>query len=199
MLFSSLFSNVSLFLCFQMVRHLKEKCPGRTRFLHTASSVHPLRWDHLQPSLRSRPGLKPNPTGTLAQPWQLPCSSSFLSRTPRLRPFSNTRTLPLLWTRRFKDSLLQPGPQTRHLTLLLKHQQGSSHLFPQLLGTSLKTRTSGFPAEPPTHLRSLSEAPPPPGVWGMADAPEGGTEDAQKGHVIHWIVSRPDDVGSKRK
>lgn len=161
MLFSSLFSNVSLFLCFQMVRHLKEKCPGRTKFLHTASSVHPLRWDHLQPSPRSRPPLKPNPTGTLAQPLQLPCSSSFLSRTPRLRPFSNTRTLPLLRTRRFKDSLLQPGPRTRHSSLLLKHRQGSSHLFPQLLATSLKTRTSGFPAEPPTHLRSLSEAAPP--------------------------------------
>lgn len=162
MLFSSLFSNVSLFLSFQMVRPLKGKFPGRTRFLHAASSVHPLRWDHLQPWLRSRPPLTPNPTGTLAQPWQLPCSSSFLSRTPKRRPFSNTRTLPLLWTRRLKDSLLQPGPQTRHLALLLKHQQGSSHLFPQLLGTSLKTRTSGFPAEPPTHLRSLSEAAPPP-------------------------------------
>lgn len=182
-------------LCFQMVHHQKESLPGRTRFLHTVSSVHPLHWDHLQPLLHSRPGLKPNPVGTLAQPWQLPCSNSFLSMTPKLRPFQNTRTLLLLWMRRFRDNLLQPGLQIRHLNLLLKHQQGSWHLCPQLWDSSPKTRTSAFPMEPPTHLQSLSEA----ALCVWAAAPKGRTEKAQQGHVIHWTVSRENNAGSKRK
>lgn len=141
-----------------MVHHLKENWLGRTRFLYTVSSVHRLHWDHLQPLLHSRPGLKPNPVGTLAQPWQLPCSNSFLSRTPKLRPFNNTRTLLLLGMRRIRDNLIQPGLQTHHLNLLLNHQQGLWRLFPQPLASSPKTRTSGFPMEPLTHLQSLSEA-----------------------------------------
>lgn len=182
MLFSSLLSNFFP-LWFQMVRHQKENCPGRTRFLHTVSSVHPLHWDHLQPLLHSRPGLKPNPVGTLAQPWQLPCSNSFLSRTPTLQPFNNTRTLLLLWRRPFRDSLLQPGLQTHHLNLLLKPQQGSWRLFPKLLGSSLKTRTSGFPMEPPTHLQSLSEAA--LCVWGWQQPQR---EDERKHRRDMWFT-----------
>lgn len=186
MLFSILFSNFFFFffLCFQMVRHQKENCPGRTRFLHTVSSVHPLHWDHLQPLLHSRPGLKPSPVGTLAQQWQLPCFNWFLSRTPKLQPFNNKRTLLLLWMRRFRDSLITPGLQTRHLNLLLKHQQGLWRLFPQLLGSSLKTRTSGFPTEPPTHLQSLSEAA--LCVWGWQQLQR--KEQRKHRRDTHWFT-----------
>lgn len=178
-----------MFCClFQMVHHQKEKYLGRTRLPHPVSSVHPLHWDHLQLLLHSRPGLKPNPVGTLAQPWLLPCSNSFHSRTQKLQPFNNARSLLLRWMLRLRDSLLQPGLQTRRLSLP-RHQRASWHPLLKLLGSSLKTRTSAFPTAPPTHLQSLSEAH--LCIWECLQFSGWGTkEKAQKGHVIHWIMRR---------
>ncbi|TDH03178.1 hypothetical protein EPR50_G00160340 [Perca flavescens] len=135
-----------------MVQDQKGNRLGPTRYLHLVSSVHLLHLGHLHqlPSLEmsSGPGLKPNPARTSALPWQLPCSSSSLSRTRKLGPLSAARTH-LLWMLWPGHSPLHPGLQILrlHHQQQLRPQQDWGLLLLPLQHSSLRTRTSAFPME----------------------------------------------------
>lgn len=80
-----------------MVQYQKGNSLGPTRCLHLASSVHLLHLGHLHLLLYlemlSRLSQKPNTARTSALQWQLPCSSSSLSKTRTLGPLSAARPL----------------------------------------------------------------------------------------------------------